>query len=148
MFVTFSVHEFLIWCALIDSALLSLSVSLPPLTHCSFLTIYYYCSLFICWCKEGGEDAGQSRHIVERRAAIDVALLWPPLWYSKPPNGRHYGGSSASKCARQRWNPTGLIQDEQWGFFLAGKIHDVATMTPTPWRAGLPHVASSSQEVK
>lgn len=97
IFVTFSVHEFLIWCALIDSASAwhCLSVCPPPLTQS--LTPLFFSSpqlstfsnslpLYPSNITRKSAESRQTKMngLEEEEQPVMLPSLWPPPWHNEP----------------------------------------------------------------
>lgn len=157
IFVTFSVHEFLIWCALIDSALPGTvcpsdshqPLTLPPPLHFS-LSSYppFYPSLHFLMSPSnigrGGEiwSLGRLRWMDRRggRTGCDACPRRDPLHDTMSPKWQTWRRIKCFKVSQAEIKPNRPLR--WWTGFVAGKSHHVATMTPGLWRTGPTHVTS------
>lgn len=157
IFVTFSVHEFLIWCALIDSALpgtVCLSACPPhPLHSLSplflslaiHLSIYLSISLYLYLSNIAGntEFIGRLKRMDRRRKSSQRYCPLCDLFHdTMSPKWQTWQRIKCFKVSQAEIKPNRPLG--WWTGFVAGKSHHVATMTPGLWCTGPTHVTSCS----
>lgn len=152
-YVTFSVHEFLIWCALIDSALpgtVCLSAPLHSRTHSPFFSLPSYLPFLILYL---------FIHLISQGSLRSLGRLRWMDWWRKSSQWCYPLCDLLHDTMSPKWQTwrrikcfkvsQAEIKTQQaplgwWTGFVAGKGRHVATMTPGLWFTGPTHVTSCS----